>query len=67
MAPPVGRVSIEPGCIACNLCEETAPKVFRVADGNCTVRPDADLSDAERIRHAAEECPVSVIKVEDPA
>lgn len=67
MAPPVAGVRIEPGCIACNLCEETAPRVFQVTGGNCVVRPDADLSDAERIRHAAEECPVSVIKVEDGA
>lgn len=67
MTPPITRVWIEPGCIVCKLCEETCPKVFTVTATECLVNPDADLSDAERIRHAAEECPVDVIKYEPGA
>ena len=60
----ISRVWIEPGCIVCKLCEETCPQVFVVTETDCLVKPDADLSDEERIRHAAEECPVEVIKFE---
>ena len=59
------RVWIDPGCIICNACEETCPQVFEVTATDCIVRPDADLSLAERIKHAAEECPVLVIKFEE--
>jgi len=62
---PIKRVWIEPGCIVCNLCEETCPQVFKVTATDCIVKPDADLSLAERIRHAAQECPVEVIKIEE--
>lgn len=63
----ITRVWIEPGCIVCKLCEETCPEVFQVTATDCVVRPGADLSRAERIKHAAEECPVTVIKVEERA
>ena len=59
------RVWIEPGCIICNACEETCPQVFQVIEKDCIVKPDADLSLAERIKHSAEECPVTVIKYEE--
>ena len=61
------RVWIDPGCIVCKLCEETAPAVFHVTTTDCVVKEGADLSDAERIKHAAYECPVAVIKVEESA
>ena len=59
------KVRIEEGCIACGVCEEIAPDVFTV-DDDCTVNPDADLNaNADAIKEAAEECPVSVIIIED--
>ncbi|MBI4565212.1 MAG: ferredoxin [Planctomycetes bacterium] len=61
----ITRVWIEPGCIVCKLCEETCPEVFDVTPTDCVVRPDADLTRAERIKHATEECPVSVIRFEE--
>ncbi len=61
----IARVWIEPGCIICNACEETCPQVFEVTENDCIVKPDADLSLVERIKHAAEECPVTVIKFEE--
>jgi ferredoxin len=61
----ITRVWIEPGCIICNACEETCPEVFEVTETDCIVKPGADLSLAMRIKHAAEECPVLVIKFEE--
>jgi ferredoxin len=60
----ISRVWIEPGCILCKLCEETCPQVFTLTETDCLVKPDADLTLEERIRHAAEECPVEVIRLE---
>jgi ferredoxin len=60
----IERVWIEAGCIVCNLCEETCPQVFHVTQDNCVVRPEATFAGLEeRIRHAAYECPVHVIKI----
>ena len=66
--PRIVKVWIESGCISCQLCQDTAPDVFLVQDGNeCVVRADAgarfgDL--AEEIEQAAGDCPVEVIKFE---
>ncbi|MCE5344586.1 MAG: ferredoxin [Eubacteriales bacterium] len=53
------------GCIGCELCADTCPAVFRMAeDGLAEVYadplPEADVSTA---REAADNCPVSVITV----
>ena len=61
----ITRVWIDPGCIVCKLCEDTCPNVFEVTATDCVVKPGADLSDAPRLRHAAEECPVLVIRFEE--
>jgi ferredoxin len=64
MADKIERVWIEEGCIVCNLCEETCPQIFHVTEKNCIVRPGAAFDGLEeRIRHAAYECPVNVIKI----
>ena len=63
----ITRVWIEPGCIVCKVCEETCPRVFAVTSTDCLVRPDADLGETDRIKHAAAECPVEVIKFEETA
>ena len=68
MAPmAIQRVSIEEGCITCNLCMDTVPEVFLVTDAKgCIVRDDAARHygpKADEIRQAAAECPVEVIKV----
>ncbi len=61
---PISRVWIEAGCIVCDLCEETCPQVFTVTEDNCIVKPNVSFEDLEeRIRHAAYECPVEVIKI----
>jgi ferredoxin len=59
------KVTIEPGCIACGLCQSIAPDVFQVND-IAHIKEDADLeNNAELIREAAISCPVQVIKVEE--
>lgn len=65
----VTKVWIDPGCIVCDACETTSPKVFEVKDEVCIIRPealDAEFTKplASEIVQAAEECPVDVIKFE---
>ena len=68
---PITKVAIETGCISCKLCQDIAPDVFRVDDGqDCVVLPDAArhfLQKREDIEQAARDCPVEVIKVERTA
>ena len=55
------------GCISCGLCPETCPEVFRMAEDGIAevyveeVPPGAEESAVE----AQENCPVSVITVEE--
>ena len=60
------RVSVEEeGCISCGLCVETCPEVFAMND-KAHVIADPVPEDAEdSCTQAAEECPVSVITIED--
>lgn len=68
MSAPIKKVWIEAGCISCQVCQDLAPAVFLVEDGNdCIVRADAarcfgELADD--IEQAARDCPVEVIKIE---
>lgn len=54
------------GCIACGLCAEICPEVFRMAaDGLAEVYVDTVPKEAEDSAvEAQDSCPVSVIKVE---
>ncbi|HHT53888.1 MAG TPA: ferredoxin [Clostridiales bacterium] len=54
------------GCIACGLCAEICPEVFRMADdGLAEVYVDTVPKEAENSAvEAQDSCPVSVIKVE---
>mgnify|MGYP002172546447 FL=1 len=60
----IKRVWIEDGCISCSNAENICPEVFNVVDTN-TVIEGVDLSRFEdKIKEAAESCPVEVIKYE---
>ena len=60
----ISRVWIEDGCISCGVAEGICPEVFKVVDTN-TVIEGVDLSHFEdKIKEAAEQCPVEVIKYE---
>lgn len=67
----IRRVWIEEGCISCNLCEDLVPEVFEVPAGD-TCRPKrkherllGDASMDERVREAADSCPVEVIQLDE--
>ncbi|MBL8859266.1 MAG: ferredoxin [Planctomycetes bacterium] len=66
----IRHISIEEGCISCNLCEDICPEVFEVPLGEfCNVKADAAVhltGDPEmeaKIQDAADSCPVEVIKL----
>jgi ferredoxin len=59
----VSKVTIEEGCISCGLCEQICPEVFEMPD-TAVVKSGVDLNKyADKIKEAAESCPVSIIKV----
>lgn len=67
----IKRVSIEEGCISCNLCEDICPEVFEVPLGEfCNVKADAaahltgDPTMDAKIQDAADSCPVEVIQLD---
>ena len=66
----ITKVWIEKGCIACGLSESNCPEVFKVKHGKwvkgATVIEGVDYSGLEeKIKIAAESCPVEVIKYDD--
>ena len=62
----VTRVWIEEGCISCSLSEGNCPEVFKVKDEGATVIEGVDYSGLEeKIKIAADSCPVEVIKYDE--
>ena len=63
----ITRVWIEEGCISCGLSESNCPEVFKVETGEPSkVIAGVDYSSLEeKIKIAAENCPVKVIKYDD--
>lgn len=61
------KVSIDKsGCIGCGLCAETCPNVFVMGDdGTADVAAQPGEDDKALVREAADNCPVSVIAVEE--
>ena len=61
----IKKVWIEDGCIACGNCEGVCPEVFELEETSQVIA-GADFEAHEtKIRQAAEECPVQVIKFEE--
>ena len=62
----ITRVWIEKGCISCSLSESNCPEVFKIKAEGSTVIEGVDYSGLEeKIKIAAESCPVEVIKYDD--
>ncbi len=61
----VKKVSIEPGCTTCGLCEFLAPEVFEVTDISHVKKNGCFESNAQVIKDAAERCPVQVITYQE--
>lgn len=60
----ITKVWIEDGCTACGLCSDICPDVFRLED-EATVIKGVNFGNFEdKIKEAAESCPVEVIKYE---
>lgn len=54
------------GCISCGLCAETCPEVFRIAEDELAeVYSEVLPEHEEAVEEAAENCPVTVILIED--
>lgn len=54
------------GCIACGLCAELCPDVFRMADdGLAEVISEVEESVKESAIEARDSCPVAVISIEE--
>jgi ferredoxin len=52
-------------CIGCGLCTSIAPEVFKLGnDGISQVKdPKADKKFPDKVKEAAESCPVQAIKI----
>ena len=60
------KVHIEPGCIGCGLCQALTLAVFEIKNSKSEVKADADFAaSAEKIKVAAQLCPVQVIIYEE--
>ncbi len=60
----ISAVIIEDGCISCELCEQICPEVFEIQE-IAVVKPNVEFNQfEEKIKEAANSCPVSVITVE---
>lgn len=61
----IASVAIEDGCTGCALCEQICPKVFEMSSDVAKVKSGADFNaNEEKIKEAADSCPVTVIKVQ---
>lgn len=59
----IKSITIEDGCTSCGLCEQICPEVFEMPD-LAKVKSGVDFNQYEdKIREAADSCPVEVIKV----
>ena len=61
----ITKVWIEEGCIACGVCEATAPEVFEMDEETAVIIDGVKFNEYEdEIKEAVDNCPVEVIKFE---
>lgn len=62
----ITRVWIEEGCILCGMSQDNCPEVFKIKDDGSTVIEGVDYSGLEeKIKNAANACPVQVIMYDE--
>ena len=62
----ITRVWVEEGCILCTMSEGNCPEVFKVKDSGATVIEGVNYSGLEeKIKDAANACPVQVIMYDE--
>ena len=62
----ITRIWIEEGCISCGLSQDNCPEVFKVKDDGSRVLEGVDYSGLEeKIKDAANACPVQVIMYDE--
>ena len=52
-------------CIGCGLCTSIAPEAFKMGDDGISVAkdPNADKTFGDKVKEAADSCPVQAIKI----
>jgi len=61
----ISKIWIEEGCTACGVCEDICPEAFKVKE-IATLIENVNYADyEEKIKEAAESCPVEVIRYID--
>jgi len=61
----IKKVWVEEDCTACGLCEDICPEVFKLEDIAIVIEGVNYADYEEKIKEAAESCPVEVIKYSD--
>jgi len=58
------KASVDDNCIACGLCEDVCPEVFKMAESGDTAEvivEEVPEADQDTCREAADGCPVEAI------
>jgi ferredoxin len=58
----IKKVWIEEGCSSCGLCEDICPEVFKLEDVAIVIEGVNFADHEDKIKEAADSCPMEVIK-----
>jgi len=58
----ISKIWIEEGCTSCGLCVDICPAVFKLNDVATVIEGVNYADHEEKIKEAAESCPVEVIR-----
>lgn len=65
-ATPKIRVTINPfKCVGSTMCIQSAPLAFKLNDRKQSMVTDSSAETIAKLREAAEQCPMSAIRIED--
>lgn len=58
------KPKVNDSCIACGMCENTAPNIFKIGDAKAEVQEADYQAEKEKIDEAIAACPVQAISWE---